>query len=334
MPEDLQQQINDIKSELAIFKRHEHFFDGERLRLDAVQDDIDESEITLSDVTTNDVSSTDHGFAPKSPADATKFLNGAATPAYALVKDSDLSTSDITTNDVSTTKHGLAPKAPNDATKFLDGTGAYDTVKDSDLSTSDITTNDLATTKHGFAPKAPNDTTKFLRGDATWAVPSAGGLSLAKGTIADNTNVAVSTGAGTNTDTEVTHGLGTTPVKITVSAEILAIGKTADTGGANKRGHAIAIYDTSSSDPILIDGHIFINKADNAADVATPRDLGLSGAEAFLVVGTPSADREKIKIQIVSIGATTFTFRINGVVVGTPEANDSAVTKISWIAEA
>ena len=81
------------------------------------------------------------------------------------------------------------------------------------------------------------------------------------------------------------------------------------------------------------DGHIFINKADNAADVATPRDLGLSGAEAFLVVGTPSADREKIKIQIVSIGATTFTFRINGVVVGTPEAGNSTVTNISWIAE-
>ena len=61
------------------------------------------------------------------PSDATKFLNGAATPAYAQVKDSDLSTSDITTNDVSTSKHGFAPKAPNDATKYLDGTGAYST---------------------------------------------------------------------------------------------------------------------------------------------------------------------------------------------------------------
>lgn len=71
------------------------------------------------------VTSTAHGLAPVSPADATKFLNGAATPAYALVKDSDLSTSDVTTNDVSTTKHGFAPKAPNDATKFLNGVGAY-----------------------------------------------------------------------------------------------------------------------------------------------------------------------------------------------------------------
>jgi len=77
------------------------------------------------DNTDLNVTSSAHGLAPKSPADATKFLNGAATPAFAQVKDSDLSTSDITTNDLTTTKHGFAPKAPNDASKFLDGTGAW-----------------------------------------------------------------------------------------------------------------------------------------------------------------------------------------------------------------
>lgn len=77
--------------------------------------------LTFADSTLNNVSSVTHGLAPKSPADATKFLNGAATPDYAQVKDSDLSTTDITTNNVSTSKHGFAPKAPNDATKFLNG---------------------------------------------------------------------------------------------------------------------------------------------------------------------------------------------------------------------
>lgn len=86
---------------------------------------VTESMISLSDVTTDNVTSSKHGLAPKSPADATQFLNGATTPAYAQVKDSDLSTSDITTNNVSISKHGFAPKAPNDATKYLDGTGAY-----------------------------------------------------------------------------------------------------------------------------------------------------------------------------------------------------------------
>lgn len=77
------------------------------------------------DNTDLNASSSAHGLMPKSPADATKFLNGAATPAYAQVKDSDIATSDITTNDVTTSKHGFAPKAPNDATKYLDGTGAW-----------------------------------------------------------------------------------------------------------------------------------------------------------------------------------------------------------------
>jgi hypothetical protein len=86
---------------------------------------ITEAKQVLADNTTNNVSSTKHGYAPKSPADATKFLNGAATPDYALVKDSDLSTSDITTNNVTTSKHGFTPKLPNDATKYLDGTGNY-----------------------------------------------------------------------------------------------------------------------------------------------------------------------------------------------------------------
>ncbi len=40
--------------------------------------------LPVSDITTNNVTSSKHGFAPKSPADATQFLNGAATPAYAV----------------------------------------------------------------------------------------------------------------------------------------------------------------------------------------------------------------------------------------------------------
>lgn len=84
---------------------------------------VTEAKMSLADNTTNDVSTTKHGFAPKAPNDATKFLDG--TGAYDTVKDSDLSTSDITTNDVSTTKHGFVPKAPNDTTKFLRGDATW-----------------------------------------------------------------------------------------------------------------------------------------------------------------------------------------------------------------
>ncbi len=56
---------------------------------------ITEAMQVLANNTTNDVSSTLHGYAPKSPADATKFLNGAATPAYTRVS----ATLGTTTND-------------------------------------------------------------------------------------------------------------------------------------------------------------------------------------------------------------------------------------------
>lgn len=60
------------------------------------------------------------------PPDATMFLNGAATPAFAKVKDTDLSmTAASAVNDVTITTHGFAPILPNDATKFLNGAGAY-----------------------------------------------------------------------------------------------------------------------------------------------------------------------------------------------------------------
>jgi hypothetical protein len=84
-----------------------------------------EGALALTDITTNNVTSTAHGFAPKSPGNAAQFLNGAATPAYAAVKDSDLSISDITTNNVSISAHGFVPKLPNSAAVFLDGTGAF-----------------------------------------------------------------------------------------------------------------------------------------------------------------------------------------------------------------
>ena len=78
-----------------------------------------------TDVTALNVTSSQHGLAPKAPANASKFLNGAATPVYDFVKDSDLTTTDITTNNVTTAKHGFTPKLPNDATKFLNGVGGY-----------------------------------------------------------------------------------------------------------------------------------------------------------------------------------------------------------------
>lgn len=84
--------------------------------------------ISTSDITTNNVTSTKHGWAPKSPADATQFLNGAATPGYAQPKDSDLAVTDITTNNATTSAHGFAPKADGNSAHYLNGLGGYSSV--------------------------------------------------------------------------------------------------------------------------------------------------------------------------------------------------------------
>lgn len=47
---------------------------------DPVWSNVHDSDLSLSDITTNNVSTTRHGFAPKAPNDATKFLDG--TGAY------------------------------------------------------------------------------------------------------------------------------------------------------------------------------------------------------------------------------------------------------------
>ncbi len=78
-----------------------------------------------TNVTTSNVTSSAHGFAPVAPADATKFLNGAATPAYAQVKDSDLSTTNIATNNATNAKHGFLPILSGNTADTFRGDGTY-----------------------------------------------------------------------------------------------------------------------------------------------------------------------------------------------------------------
>lgn len=76
-------------------------------------------------VTSGNITSLDTAKLQTVPSDATKFLNGAATPVWAAVKDSDLSTSNITTNDATTAKHGFIKKLSNSALDYMDGSGNW-----------------------------------------------------------------------------------------------------------------------------------------------------------------------------------------------------------------
>lgn len=64
---------------------------------------------------------------PTPPGNATQFLNGASTPAFAQVKDSDLDIQDNTAGNAATDRHGFLRKLSNVATEFMNGAGNWAT---------------------------------------------------------------------------------------------------------------------------------------------------------------------------------------------------------------
>lgn len=157
------------------------------------------------------------------------------------------------------------------------------------------------------ALEIPSQTSKsgdFLSTDGSnpfWAIP------LANGTIADNTNVAI---GGANTDTVVTHGLGRTPTLVRISAVIFARGSV--------NGNAWGFADYNSSGVMLSSFTTF--------DGTTTAGNGGATNMTGIASGNPSA---QITVSVISIGATTFTFRITGAtLIGSPA--NSSVTKIVW----
>lgn len=73
---------------------------------------VTEGKQSLSDVTTNDVSTTKHGYVPKAPNDANKFLDG--TGAWSIPEGYTLSVQALTSSptDGQTVYFGQLPKAP------------------------------------------------------------------------------------------------------------------------------------------------------------------------------------------------------------------------------
>jgi len=140
-----------------------------------------ENDITLADNTTNNVSTLRHGFAPKSPNDATVFLDGTgvySTPTTAggtVINDGTLTTNRLvlgngtthiavlgTLGTGSTLLHGNALGAPT-----------FGPVVETDITLADNVTNNVSTGRHGFTPKLSGSVTTFLNGNGGWTVPTA-----------------------------------------------------------------------------------------------------------------------------------------------------------------
>ncbi len=307
--------------------------------------DYSEAQISFTDITTNNVTSTRHGYAPKSPADATQFLNGAAPPAFAAVKDSDLSTSDITTNNSSSTKHGFATKSPADATQFLNGaaTPAYAAVKDSDLSTSDITTNNVSITKHGFMPKLPNDATLFLNGVGSYVTGgdvSSNTSSSVDGEIAlfssttgkvirraTQTGIAKVTSGVLSAATEGSDYLG--PARISDTAfGVLWNADTLNTASKNAIYDQLHLFDTDDNGKInVLDQVAGITNTDASGIIQTPYTLDVDGtlaANSDTRIASQKAVKTYVDAAISGAGSVSdiaYASSWNGVTATAPSKN-------------
>lgn len=170
-----------------------------------VQDSLSESNLRQRDVTTANVSITAHGFAPKLPNDATKFMDGTGgysvpstlgtvgtgiwnATAIAAIYGGTGQTS-YTLGDVLYASSGsaLSKLTGNTTTtkKFLAQTGngsisaapIWNTVLDADVVFSDVTTGNASTSNHGYVKKLPNDATLYYDGTGAYSSPyPAGGL--------------------------------------------------------------------------------------------------------------------------------------------------------------
>lgn len=139
---------------------------------------------------------------------------------------------------------------------------------------------------------------------------------IASGTISDNTNVAISGGAGTNTDTVVTYGLGRTPNTVTITCFIQARGD-----GNNDNAWGQAIYGASG---------VMLTSLTHLIGSTVS---GTTGAVDMIATGVYSSNyNARITVKVVSIGSTSFTFRIIGVTLnGSPPSSE--VIGIAWVAQ-
>ncbi len=211
-----------------------------------------------------------HGFAPKSPADATKFLNGAATPAWAQVKDSDLSTSDITTNNATSLKHGFLPKLSNNPLQALLGDGTWGVLGPY-----------VSDTAHYANKRFWVASTVTAGSDSIEAVASANGLLFAMGSNAANGRIWISE---TNDKTGISWRAS---ANLTSADRVQSI--------AFGRSKYVAVSQSSEA-WYSTDGYVWTKAAFTGNDTSYVRVV--YGQDGFVAVGTNS------KIMTSSDGVT------------------------------
>lgn len=256
-----------------------------------------DANLSLSDITTNNVSTTKHGFAPKAPSDATKFLDGTgaySTPAGGVP----------TSRSISTT----APL-----------TGGGDLSANRTLAISNFVGDSGSGGSAGAVP-APGAgdaaAGRFLKADGTFAVPSG----TASGTV-----TTVSATVPSDFSVSVTNPTTTPAIVITGGATKSAIQQQAYTYAADS-GSANAYAVTLSPAPTIVTGSRVVFKAANANTTASTLAVNGGSATALKKNGSTALASGDIAVgQIVEAAYDGTNYQIIG---GPGVASGSASTVV------
>lgn len=148
---------------------------------------------------------------------------------------------------------------------------------------------------------------------------------IISGTIAANSDVTTSTTPGTNTDTTVTHNLGKLPKLLMISCDIVA---------ANNPSSAAA----RGSGWWILDGTLTSIAGQRSRWLSSATGTNFGGANidiaaisnGYNIVGDGATATENITVSVGTMTATTFNFRINGVLTGS-DPGTSTVGSIKWM---
>lgn len=155
---------------------------------------IADSKVTFANITTGNTNSSTHGYAPKLPADATKYLDGTGTwtvpagSASGTVTSVDLTIPtwlSVSGNPITTAGTLAIIAATGQTAHKVIGTcgtatsfapcslvaGDLPLIPESGLSITNVTTGNATASAHGFLPILPADATKFLNGTGAYTVP-------------------------------------------------------------------------------------------------------------------------------------------------------------------
>jgi hypothetical protein len=258
-----------------------------------------ESEITLADNTTNNVSTSAHGFTPKAPNDATKFLNGANPPAWTVPTGAgDVVGPASSVASEAVLFDGTSGKLVKRATGTgivhrTSGVDSVSNVVESEITLADNTTNNVTTSAHGFAPKAPGVATQFLNGASPPAFAALPAINANAASIATGETQASNTTFGnlTTTGPAVTLTTGTAVI-VWVSGNV--------THGASGNSANVSV-DVSGATTIAANGanSANISSAGASFDNTFSRCLTITGL-------TPGSNVFTLKYQ--NNGGGTWTF--------------------------